>query len=200
MATKFPCVTNVPCIFVNSSLHDSILAPLVVTRCNYCTMPDKHSSHLGIPLWLQHFVTAPWEIQTPPFTTPLLHPLWLHCLTLLMCIWQIPSNLAWLVHPSWLNCLTFTHAPHKLLLEPLTWCISHVLTMFFTTTIICSLNSLLFMSSLLLLSLSYHSHPRQPYFQILCQQRSFSSPPLHAVDAASPPRESAKETSSPLYF
>lgn len=113
MATKFPCVTNVPCIFVNSSLHDSILAPLVVTRCNYCTMPDKHSSHLGIPLLLQHFATAPWEIQTPPFTTPLLHPLWLHCLMLLMCIWQIPSNLAWLVHPSWLNCLTFTHAPHK---------------------------------------------------------------------------------------
>ena len=193
MATKFPCVTNVPCICVNSSLHDSILAPLVVTRYNYCTMPDKHSSHLGIPLWLQHFATAPWEIQTPPFTTPLLHPLWLHCLTLLMCIWQIPSNLAWLVHPSWLNCLTFTHVPHKLLLEPLTWCISHALTMFFTTLLICSVNSLLFMSSLLLLSLSYHSHLRQPYFPTYADSAVFLHRPCTQWMQPPPPGNRPKK-------
>ena len=62
-----------------STLLDKLSTSLVPASLSYltCAMCNTNSSLLGL-LWLQHLITAPCVIQTPPLTMCLLHPLWLH--------------------------------------------------------------------------------------------------------------------------
>ena len=113
--------------FANGLLRTPpMTATFMLAYCTSMMQTPPFTTWLVHPFMLHRlrFFLEPCATQTPPCWTLLVHPLWLHRLyfTFAPCVKQTPTLTTWLVHPSMLH--RFLVAPWvipKLLPEKICW-------------------------------------------------------------------------------